>query len=280
MTQPAPQFIPRAGVIGWPVAQSLSPRLHGFWLRQYGIRGCYDAIPAAPADLAETLRNLRDRHFTGVNLTAPHKQAALALMDRCDPLALQAGAVNTVVVGPDGQLTGRNTDIGGCVENLREGGYVADGRPAVVLGAGGAARAAVLALGQLGCTDMRIVNRSPDHAATLAPAFPNTELRVFSWQDATALAGAGLLINATSLGMTGQPALAIDLAPLPPDAMVADLVYAPLQTGLLQAAVRRGHRTIDGLGMLLHQARPAFQAFFGTDPAVTPELRAHLLEAV
>ncbi len=268
----------RAGVIGWPVGHSLSPKLHGHWLRHYGIDGSYQAIAVAPEQLAGDLRSLIDAGYAGLNVTVPHKQAVLALCDTLDPAARSIGAANTLVFR-DGQVRGSNSDAFGFLENLRQGqpGWRADAGPAVVLGAGGAARAVVWALLDRGAPEVRLINRSRARAEGLAGEFGGN-IRPAGWEELPdALAGAALLVNTTSLGMTGQPPLDIDLTPLPEAALVTDIVYAPLQTQLLAAARRRGNPTVDGLGMLLHQARPGFQAWFGVAPEVTPELRAAVL---
>jgi shikimate dehydrogenase len=268
-----------AGVMGWPVKHSRSPRLHGFWLDKYRIDGAYVPLAVAPDDLAGALRALRSLGFAGVNLTVPHKEAALASVDHLDPVARRIGAVNTIIVRSDGKLEGSNTDAFGFLENLRAAipAWKAESAPAAVLGAGGAARAIVAALLDAGVPELRIVNRTRARAERLAEEFRATTA-VAAWGDwHSALADAGLLVNTTALGMSGQPPLDIDLAKLPGEAIVNDIVYVPLETPLLAAARRRGNRVVDGLGMLLHQARPGFRAWFGVDPAVTPELRAHVM---
>ena len=264
-----------AGVIGWPVAHSRSPLLHGHWLRQYGIEGAYLPMPVRPERIEAALRGLSALGFAGCNVTVPHKEAALALVDHADPAALRIGAVNLVVVRPDGTLHGSNTDGFGFIENLRQGvpGWRAQAGPAVVLGAGGSARAVVAALLDAGAPDILLVNRTRGRAEALASALGGP-VRVLDWQHrAAALADAALLVNTTTQGMRGQPALDIDLAALPVAAAVADLVYVPLETSLLAAARARGNVAVDGLGMLLHQARPSFEAWFGVAPEVTNELR-------
>lgn len=268
-----------AGVMGWPVAHSLSPRLHGFWLQEHGIDGAYLPLPVRPERLESALRALPDLGFCGCNLTLPHKEAALAVVDEVHAEARRVGAVNTVKVRTDGSLYGWNTDIEGYAESLVAGlpGWSLAGEPAAVIGAGGAARAVVAALFGLGASEIRLVNRSPGRAAELARALGGP-IRTLPWQQAArALEGAGLLVNATTLGMTGQPPLEIDLGPLPRSAPVSDIVYAPLETPLLAAARARGHKVVDGLGMLLHQAVPGFEAWFGLRPAVTPALRDFVL---
>ncbi|HAX90973.1 MAG TPA: shikimate dehydrogenase [Rhodospirillaceae bacterium] len=271
-----------AGVMGWPVKHSKSPRLHGFWLHQHGIDGAYLPLAVDPAKLNAALRALPVLGFRGVNLTIPHKELAMGILDHIDPLARRVGAANTVIVQSDGSLLGKNTDVYGFAQNILAGGFAptASGFTATVLGAGGAARAVIVALQDMGAVDIRLVNRDQERAKKLcADLSGDNVFSVFSWdQSARALEGADLLINATSLGMAGQPALSLDLAPLPAGAMVTDIVYVPLETELLKTAKARGLKTVDGLGMLLHQAVPGFAAWFGQMPEVTPALRAHLLE--
>ena len=268
-----------AGVMGWPVGHSKSPRLHGWWLERYGIDGAYLPLPVKPDDLEAALRALPKLGFAGCNLTIPHKEAAMTICDRLDPLAERIGAVNTVIVEPDGSLLGSNSDAFGFIENLKAGApdWRAGNRPAVILGAGGAARALIVGLLDAGAPEIRLVNRSFHRAESLAEIFePNVE--ALEWESRSeALAGAALLVNATSLGMTGQPALEIALDALPEGALVTDIVYNPLETPLLATARVRGNPAVDGLGMLLHQARPGFAAWFGREPEVTAELRAFVL---
>ncbi len=268
-----------AGVMGWPVEHSLSPRLHGYWLERHRINGAMVPMPVRPENFAEALRALPKLGMVGASVTVPHKEAVLDIVDDCEPLARRVGAANLVVIGDDGRLVGRNTDVSGFIGALREGApeWRAGAGPAVVLGAGGAARAIVVALADAGATDIRVVNRTWARAETLAKTFgPN--VRPLRWEDrARALADTTLLVNATTLGMTGGPALDLDLAPMRARAVVADIVYAPLKTPLLARALARGLTAVDGLGMLLHQARPAFAAWFGVEPEVTADLRAHLL---
>jgi shikimate dehydrogenase len=268
-----------AGVFGWPVGHSKSPRLHGYWLDRYKIDGAYIPLPVAPENFIEALRALPRLGFAGANVTLPHKEAALAAVDRADPHARRIGAVNTIVTAPDGTLDGSNTDGYGFLENLRQGapGFDAAAGPAVVLGAGGAARALIAALIDAGAPEIRVVNRTPERAEKLIEALGGP-CRMVPWAErAAALDGAALLVNATRLGMTGQGPLDLPLDGLPKSALVNDIVYAPLETPLLKSAKARGNRTVDGLGMLLHQARPGFRAWFGVDPEVTPALRAFVL---
>jgi shikimate dehydrogenase len=266
-----------AGVIGWPVKHSRSPRLHGYWLDKYGIDGAYVPFAVAPENFSAAIGALRLLGLAGANVTVPHKEAALTLVDEVDPLARRIGAVNTIVVRTDGSLHGSNTDAFGFIEHLRASVPAWNkAAPAVVLGAGGAARAVVVALIDAGISELRIVNRTRNRAERLAAELGGP-VRVLDWGAwKPALGDAGLLVNTTTLGMNGQPPLDIDLAALSPFAAVNDIVYAPLETPLLAAARRRGNAVVDGLGMLLHQARPGFRAWFGVDPEVTPELRAHV----
>jgi shikimate dehydrogenase len=274
-----------AGIMGWPVAHSRSPLLHGFWLQETGIDGAYVPLPVQPEHIEEALRALPVLGFRGCNLTIPHKQLALAVVDRVEPLARRIGAVNTVIVAPDGKLEARNTDAFGFRENLRE--TVPDwdpaSGPAVVLGAGGSARAVVASLADAGVAEIRLVNRTISRADALARdlATAATQISVHPWSEAsTVQRDAGLLVNTTSLGMTGEPPLDLDLSQLPLSAPVMDIVYVPLETGLLAAARRGGHIVIDGLGMLLHQGRPGFEAWFGAPVRVTPELRAAMVASL
>jgi shikimate dehydrogenase len=271
-----------AGIMGWPIAHSRSPALHGFWLAEHRIDGAYVPLAVPPERLEQALRALPALGFRGCNLTIPHKRAALEAMDRVDPFARRIGAMNTVIVAPDGSLEGSNTDVFGFRENLRE--QAPDWRPAagpaVVLGAGGSARSVIAALSAAGVREIRVVNRTLGRAETLAGqlAAPETRITVHPWQSrAEVLRGAGILVNTTSLGMDKEPPLDIDLDALPLTAVVVDIVYVPLETGLLAAARRRGHPVVDGLGMLLHQGRPGFAAWFGAAPQVTPALRKAML---
>ncbi len=269
-----------AGVIGWPVEHSLSPRLHGYWLEQHRIDGAYVPLAVGPEDLRTALSALQALGFRGVNLTLPHKEQALELCHETDDLARRIGAVNTIVMR-EGKLVGSNSDAFGFLENLKEGApdWGADAAPAVVLGAGGASRAVVAALADAGAPEVRIVNRTRKRAEALAEALGGA-ISVHGWdQRHAALAGAGLLVNTTTLGMAGQAPLDLDLDGLPADALVTDIVYTPLMTPLLEAARAHGNPLVDGLGMLLHQARPGFEAWYGVRPEVTPALRDFVLSA-
>jgi shikimate dehydrogenase len=269
-----------AGVMGWPIGHSLSPCLHGYWLRHYGLDGAYVPLPVAPERLEEALRALPALGFRGVNLTIPHKEKALAVVDRTSHAARSIGAVNTIVV-EGGELFGDNSDGFGFLANLEGGcaGWRAKTGPAVLLGAGGAARAVAVALLDAGAPELRLVNRTRSRAEALAGEL-SAPVQVLGWQERDlALDGAALLVNTTSLGMTHQPPLEIALDALPQSALVTDIVYAPLETSLLAAARARGHPVVDGLGMLLHQGRPGFRAWFGVDPEVTHGLRRVMLGA-
>jgi shikimate dehydrogenase len=260
-----------AGVLGWPVAHSRSPRLHGVWLERHGVDGAYLPLPVRPERFADAVRALADLGFRGANVTIPHKEVAFAVCDSADATARRAGAVNTLVFR-DGRIEGSNTDGYGLLENLRAAlapGWTAAEGPAVVLGAGGSARAVAAALLDAGCPRLTLVNRTPARAEALARVLGGP----VAVADHAPLEDAALLVNTTSLGMQGQPALALDLAPLPPGAVVADIVYVPLEMPLLAQARARGDlRAVPGLGMLLHHARPGFEAWFGVAPAVDAAL--------
>lgn len=270
-----------AGVMGWPVAHSRSPRLHNYWLARYDIDGAYVPLAVRPENLESAVRGLPALGFAGANLTIPHKEAVLPFLDEIDPAAARMGAVNTIVVR-DGRLSGRNTDGFGFLENLKAGApsWRAALGPAVVIGAGGAAKAIAWALIDAGVPHLRVVNRTMERAQTLAAVLGPAATAV-SWDErAAALADAALVVNASALGMTGQPPLELDLSALPQSAVVNDIVYVPLETALLTAARARGHLVVDGIGMLLHQGRPGFQAWYGIDPAVDDDLRAHVLASL
>ncbi len=271
-----------AGVIGWPVSHSLSPRLHGFWLGTYAIDGAYVALPVASAHLEQAVRGLPALGFAGANVTVPHKEPVLTLMDEVSETAARIGAVNTIVCRDDGTLFGDNTDAYGFLNNLTSSvpAWCADAAPALVLGAGGASRAVIDALLSGGCPEVRLCNRTPTRAETVAAEFGD-RVRPVAWEDrGDAGADIGVLVNTTSLGMVGQPPLEMPLDLVPATAVVTDIVYNPLETPLLAAAAARGLSTVDGLGMLLHQAVPGFAAWFGTTPEVSAELRAFVLAAM
>ena len=268
--------------MGWPVMHSRSPLLHNHWFKQHALAGAYLPLAIKPDRLAAALRSLHPLGFAGCNLTLPHKQKAMAVVDEVDVVAKRIGAISCVTVRADGSLAGSNNDCFGFVQNLRHEQplWRADAGPAVVLGAGGGARAVCYALMQEGAKEIRIVNRSFARARELADEFrvAGVSLEAVSWERRDeVLEGAALAVNTTSQGMSGQPALEIRLDALPPSALVADIIYVPLETPFLASARRRGNPTVNGLGMLLHQGRPAWKLWFGVEPAVTAELR-QLLE--
>ena len=270
-----------AGVIGWPVTQSLSPLMHGHWLQELGLKGAYVPLAVRPEDFGRVVHVLPMMGFAGASVTIPHKESAFALASELDEDARAVGAVNTLVFKDEG-IRGLNTDVGGFAAHLSDtlGPKAAAEGPAVVLGAGGAARAVVHALFKAGAPEIRILNRTKERAEALAKLFdgrPHVE-DWGAWD--SAFQSARLVVNTTSLGMVGKPALEISLHALPTTAAVADIVYNPLETDLLRQAKAKGHRTVDGLGMLMHQGVPAFAAWFGTTPKVTPALRARLVEAL
>jgi shikimate dehydrogenase len=267
--------------MGWPVGHSRSPRLHGYWLERYGIDGTYVPLAVPPAHFPQALRTLALVGFRGVNITVPHKEAALATVDTLDRTARRIGAVNTVMMESDGTLRGTNTDAIGFLEHLKASapGWNPSG-PAVVIGAGGAARAVIVALQDAGVREIRLVNRTRERAEELAMALAGG-IGVLPWMARNgALSGASLVVNTTTLGMTGQPVLEIDLSELPEGACVFDCVYSPLETALLAQTRAKGLIAVDGLGMLIHQARAGFAAWFGIEPEVDPALRRFLAEGL
>jgi shikimate dehydrogenase len=270
--------VPTACVIGWPVKHSRSPVIHRFWLREYGITGDYVIQPVDPEKIAGFFTGFVDGPFVGCNVTLPHKEAAFAAVDEVEPAGQAIGAVNTV--WRDGRrLVATSTDGVGFLANLDEGapGWDRPAGPAVILGAGGAARAVLWGLLGRGFAPVHVVNRTAGRAEALAERF-GREVVPVRWESLPGtLREARIVVNSTSLGMDGQPALDIDLEPLREDCLVTDLVYVPLETGLLAAARARGLRTVDGLGMLLHQAVPGFAHWFGRTPKVTHELRLAVL---
>lgn len=262
----------KAFVCGHPIAHSRSPMIHGHWLKQYGVAGSYQAIDVASEDFPQFVRSLAEEGYAGGNITIPHKEAAYALASRRDEAAEAVGAVNTLWL-EEGRVVGGNTDVFGFLANLDEGapGWQ-ESRTAVVVGAGGASRGIVYGLKLRGISEIRIANRTVERAREVADHFGEGVSAHGSDALRELCADAGLLVNTTSLGMHGE--LPLDPAWLPGDAVVHDAVYVPLETPLLVAAKTRGLRTVDGLGMLLHQAVPGFEKWFGVRPVVTPELRA------
>lgn len=273
------ETIPLAGVIGSPVAHSRSPQLHAHWLKTLGIRGFYIPMEVAEADLETVLRTLPKAGFVGVNVTVPHKEKVMTIADTVTDRATIIGAANTLVFRRDGQIQADNTDGYGFIENLRHNAPDWDptAGPAAVMGAGGAARAVIAALLDVGVPEILLSNRTRLRAETLQQDF-GRKLRVIDWvQAGNMLEHAAMVVNTTSLGMVGKPALRVPLDGLQKGALVTDLVYAPLKTRLLEVAEEMGCITVDGLGMLLHQAVPAFERWFGTRPEVDAAARAAAL---
>ena len=267
--------------MGWPVNHSKSPAVHGFWLNQYGINGSYVHLPVEPKNLADALKSLVENGFVGVNLTVPHKESALDLVDEVSTEALRVGALNTICVSDKGRLHATNTDVYGFIANLRAGvpDFDLASNPVVVLGAGGASRAVCVALQDADVPEIRLVNRTISRAENLADSLGGN-FRVAPWNEyAAQLDEAMLLVNTTTLGMNGQPPLQLDLKTFTDDGVVSDVVYTPVETPLLATARARGLRTVDGLGMLLYQAQPGFERWFGRKPEVTSALRDHVLSA-
>ena len=271
--------IPLAGVIGHPIAHSKSPQLHGYWLRRYGIKGHYIPMDIGHADLKDALAALPKLGFVGLNVTIPHKETVLQLADIVTDRAALIGAANTLIFRKDGRIHADNTDGSGFMANLRQNAphWVPANGPAVVFGAGGAARAVIAALIEVGVPEIRLANRTRPRAEAIRADF-GAKLAVIDWvQAANMLEGAVTVINTTSLGMVGKPDFRVPLDALDKSALVSDLVYNPLQTQLLRDAKSRGCTTVDGLGMLLHQAAPGFERWFGQRPDVDDATRNAVL---
>ena len=263
-----------AGVMGWPVAHTRSPAIHNHWIAHYGLKGAYVQLPVMPERLEDAIRGLPALGFAGCNVTVPHKVNAMRLVDELHPAAKRIAAINTIVVLPDGRLRGMNNDGVGYIQSLRDKdpAWRADRGPVLVLGAGGAARAIVVSLLDEGAPEVRLANRTRARAEELADALGD-RVKVVDWSERNAaMAGVSLLVNTTTQGMHGQPALDVRLDELPAQAWVSDAIYIPQETPLLAAARLRGLVTVNGLGMLLNQARPAFHAWFGVMPDITPAL--------
>lgn len=275
MTRMAQSPFILAGLMGWPVSHSRSPQIHNHWIAEHGRSGAYVLLPVPPDRLPDAVRGLAALGFAGCNVTVPHKVAAMQLVDWVDPLARRIGAINTIVVQPDGSTRGYNNDGHGYLHSLVEAhpGWRADAGPVAVLGAGGGARAVVASLAEAGAPEIRVCNRSLAKAQELVRDLGGP-VRAVPWERRDdALAGVALMVNTTSQGMSGQAPLEVSLELLPRAALVSDLVYVPMDTPLLAAARARGNPVVGGLGMLLHQARPAFHAWFGVMPQVSADLR-------
>ena len=263
-----------AGLLGWPVAHSRSPVIHNYWLKELGLAGRYVLFPVPPEKLSIALPGLAALGLRGCNVTTPHKQAVMPMIQSVDPLAQRIGAVNTIVVEKDGSLKGFNNDGNGFIQSLRDArpAWRPDSGPIAVLGAGGAARAVVASLAVQGAREIRLVNRTNERAQAIAKEF-GPPVTAYPWeQRGEIIADVALLANCTNQGMAGKPPLEISLDRLAPGAMVGDLIYTPPETPLLAAARARGNLTVNGLGLLLNQARPAFQAWFGVLPEISPGL--------
>jgi shikimate dehydrogenase len=280
MTSDLPR-IPLAGVIGSPIAHSRSPALHGYWLRRYGIKGHYIPMDIAQADLREALQFLPRLGFVGLNVTIPHKETVLGLADIVTDRAALIGAANTLIFRKDGKIFADNTDGSGFIANLRQEApqWQPMAGPAALFGAGGAARAVIAALIEVGVPEIRVANRTRARAEALRSDF-GAKVMVHEWvQAANMLDDAATVVNTTALGMTGKPEFHLPLDALNPQALVTDLVYTPLRTAFLEEAAAAGCTVVDGLGMLLHQAAPGFERWFGQRPEVDAATRAAVLSA-
>jgi shikimate dehydrogenase len=269
-----------AGVMGWPIAQSRSPILHNYWIEKYKLSGRYVPLAVRPENLADAIRGLPALGFRGCNLTMPHKQYAMSMVDSLTDTAKRIGAVNCIVVGADGKLSGTNNDGNGYYLSLLEvaPSWRPDAGPIAILGAGGAARALLVTLIENGAKEIRLINRTLEKAEALARDIDPSIVKAVPWgKRGDVISDVALLTNATNQGMTGKPALDISLDRLAKQALVSDLIYTPPETPFLAAAKACGNVTVNGLGMLLHQARPAFQAWFGVMPEITPDLRATIM---
>lgn len=271
-----------AGVMGWPVMHSRSPLMHNHWFAQENLKGVYVPLAIQPENLTSALRSLHALGFSGCNLTIPHKQQALKIVDEIDPVALKMGAISCVAVKEDGRLVGSNNDAAGFIRNIKEfqPNWQANQGPIVVIGAGGGSRAVCQGLIQEGATEIRLVNRHLERAQIIK-ADLGGPIHAHAWSDrADLMEGASMVVNTTSQGMVGQTALDIQLDKLPLDALATDIVYTPLETPFLAQARTRGNNTLNGLGMLLHQGPLGWKAWFGIEPKVTPELRTLLEQSL
>jgi len=265
-----------AGVMGWPVMHSRSPVLHNYLFKQYRLAGTYVPLAIRPEGLQAALRALHPLGFSGCNLTIPHKQQAMSIVDEVDTVAKSIGAISCVLARPDGSLAGSNNDCYGFIQNLKQEqpGWRAGAGPIAVIGAGGGSRAVCYGLAQEGAKEIRLVNRTLAHAQGIAGEFGGP-ISAYPWERRHELLdGVALVVNTTSQGMVGNPPLDIQLDKLPANALAADIIYIPLESPFLAAARQRGNKTVNGLGMLMHQVRPAWKAWFGIDPEMKAELRA------
>lgn len=268
--------------MGWPVMHSRSPMIHNHWFAKHGLAGAYVPLAIKPEGLRAALRALPALGFSGCNITIPHKQEAMKIVDEVAESAQRIGAISCITVRPDGSLVGSNNDAFGFIRNLQHAApnWRADAGPAVVIGAGGGSRAVCWGLLQEGAKEIRLVNRNFERAKALADDF-GSAIRAYTWAERNnILEGAAIAVNTTSQGMSGQTDLDIDLAKLPTSALVTDIVYIPLETPFLAAARQRGNRTVDGLGMLLHQGPLAWKVWFGVEPQVTQELRDLIVKSL
>ena len=275
-----------AGVMGWPVMHSRSPLMHNYWFEQQSLVGTYVPLAIKPEKLAAALRGLHPLGFSGCNLTIPHKQEAMMIVDEVDEVAKNIGAISCVVVRPDGSLFGTNNDWFGFINNVKQEQpeWRAEAGPVTVIGAGGGSRAVCYGLLREGAREIRLVNRTRARAETIAEELADGlggPIRVLPWEERhDALDGVAMIVNTTSEGMVGQSALDLRLDRLPKPALAADIIYTPLETPFLAAARERGNRTVNGLGMLLHQGRPAWKMWFDIEPVVTPELRERMERSI
>jgi shikimate dehydrogenase len=271
-----------AGVMGWPVMHSRSPLMHNHWFAQEKLRGVYVPLAIQPDQLERALRSLHALGFSGCNLTIPHKQQALKIVDEIDPVAQKMGAISCVAVKEDGRLIGSNNDAAGFIRNIKEfqADWQANKGPIVVIGAGGGSRAVCQGLIQEGATEIRLVNRHLERAQIIQSDLGGP-IQAHDWSDrADLMEGASMVVNTTSQGMVGQTPLDIQLDKLPVTALATDIVYTPLETPFLAQARMRGNRTLNGLGMLLHQGPLGWKVWFGIEPKVTPELRKLLEQSL
>ena len=274
--------VKKAAVIGYPVKHSLSPILHGYWIKKYNIDGEYDLLEINPDEFKDRFKGLAKEGYVGCNFTVPYKERAFDLVDKCSQVAKIIGAVNTVVFNKDGTTEGTNTDAYGFIENIKESLPTINfkGARAVILGAGGAARAVVYGLLKENVSEIILLNRTKQKALDLKQSLSSLgNIKVVAWEERNSIIkDANILVNTTSLGMEGQEELEICLDKLPKEALVTDIVYRPLETKLLKTAKNRGNLVVDGLGMLLYQAVRGFNLWFGIEPRVTKELKAYVLK--